>query len=201
MSGNADAPERPDGDRRRGEHASANRGASASVDQGVFHPAYGPVDAVLGYVLFYVVIERVTPAVVDVLTETVPGISPGIVTVGLAAFLWFVLAVTVLDQAGRQLAAFRGRADETSLWARIPSETEATVASLAVVVGGALAAFTFAAAMAMLPDAVRAVGAFDVDGVLALDVVTLVTFFASYAAATWGADRLLVGGMRVLWTE
>ncbi|WP_227133083.1 hypothetical protein [Halorubellus salinus] len=216
MSGNADAPERTDGDRRRGAHGSANREertatdreertatnseASAAAAGGVFHPAYGPVDAVLGYVLFYVVVERVTPAVVDVVTDAFPGISQSTVTFGLAALIWVALGLTVVDQVGRQVAAFRGRTDET-LWARIPSETEATVASLAVVVGGALAASTFTAAMATLPDAVRALATFDVAGVVALDVVTLATFFVSYAAATWGADRLLVGGMRVLWTE
>ncbi|MFC6954585.1 hypothetical protein [Halorubellus litoreus] len=201
MSRNADAPERTDGDRRRGEHASPTRGGSTSADRGVFRPAYGPVDAVLGYVLFYVVVDRVTPAFVDVLTDASLGISAGMVTFGLAAFLWFVLALTVVDQVGRQVAAFRGRTDESGLWARIPSETEATVASLAVVIGGALAAATFTVAMATLPDVVRSVAAFDVTGVVALDVVTLATFFASYAAATWGADRLLVGGVRVIWTE
>jgi hypothetical protein len=201
MIRNPDAPVRPDGDRRRGEHPSADHDEPASASRGVFRPAYGPVDAVLGYVLFYVVVELVTPAVVDVVTDALPGVSPGMVTSGLAAFLWFVLAVTVVDQIGRQVAAYRGRTDGTGLWAHIPSETEATVATLAVVVGGALAASTFTAAMAALPDAVHALAAFDVAGLLALDVVTVVTFFASYAAATWGADRLLVGGVRTIWTE
>ena len=68
-------------------------------------PAYGPVDALLTYAMFYVVIDRVTSTMQSTLSAAVPGLSPDTVGLGLAAFLWFVLVVTIIDQARRQLAA------------------------------------------------------------------------------------------------
>ena len=41
-------------------------GSHTGSRDGRYVPAYGPVDAVLGYALFYVVVDRATPTVVDV---------------------------------------------------------------------------------------------------------------------------------------
>lgn len=47
-------------------------------------PAYGPIEAGLGYLLFYVLVGRTTPAVVTVFSETVLDLSPSFVQFGLA---------------------------------------------------------------------------------------------------------------------
>jgi hypothetical protein len=68
-------------------------------------PAYGPIEAILGYVLFYVLVDRATPVVVETFSETVLDLSPSFLEFGLAMALWFVLGVTAIDQVRRQLAA------------------------------------------------------------------------------------------------
>lgn len=50
-------------------------------------PAYGPIEASLGYLLFYVLVNRVTPAVVTVFSDTVLDLSPSFVRFGLATAL------------------------------------------------------------------------------------------------------------------
>ena len=61
-------------------------------------PAYGPIEAILGYGLFYFLVERVTPAIVTVFSETVLDLAPSFIRFGLAVTLWFILIVTVIDQ-------------------------------------------------------------------------------------------------------
>ena len=50
-------------------------------------PAYGPIEAGLDYLLFYVLVDRVTPAVVTVFSDTVLDLSPSFVRFGLATAL------------------------------------------------------------------------------------------------------------------
>ncbi|NHN49243.1 hypothetical protein G9464_16830 [Halostella sp. JP-L12] len=85
-------------------------------------PAYGPIEASLGYLLFYVLVDRVTPAVVTVFSDTVLDLSPSFVRFGLATALWFILLVTAIDQTRRPLAALGvGTYDDYQLrvWSRV----------------------------------------------------------------------------------
>src|SRR6056297_2245399 len=86
------------------EYTSSSRSTATARDRPQF-PAYGPIDAVLGLVLFYVVVDRATPTVVDVFGEVLPDVSSSTVELGLAIFLWFVVAVTLIEQLRRQLIA------------------------------------------------------------------------------------------------
>jgi hypothetical protein len=109
-------------------------------------PAYGPVEAFLGFVLFLLVVERATPVVVSVVTDALPEVSPSTVGFGLATFAWFALAATVADQATRKLAALgigpreAKRLDRT---AGILSEPRALGYLAAALLGGAVAVLTF----------------------------------------------------------
>jgi hypothetical protein len=106
-------------------------------------PAYGPIDGVLGFAVFYVFVERATPTVVDVFTAAVPGVAASTVGFGLAALLWFVLAVTLLDQLQRQLAAVgvgtRSAVARADSEAGTPGETRLLVYLSGVTVGGVVA--------------------------------------------------------------
>jgi len=165
-------------------------------------PAYGPVDAVLGYVLFYVLVDRATPTVVDVTTGALPSISPSTVGLGLALFLWFVLVVTAIDQVRRQLAAFGVGSDADVRRAErvrpTPTRTQAALYLGLLVVGGVVAALTFEPALETAVSLIEIVAALDVGAFDLVAFVVITIFFVSYKAATWSADRLLVGGVRAL---
>lgn len=165
-------------------------------------PAYGPIDAALGYLLFYVVVDRATPTVLSVAAEVFPDVASSAVGFALASLLWFVLAVTVLDQGRRQAVAaglVDGDAGTTSIWPSVlPDETTDQLYLALLVVSGLVAASTFETAVETLVSLVRIVAALDV---AALDLVALLTtavFFVAYEAATFSLDRLLVGTVRRL---
>jgi hypothetical protein len=165
-------------------------------------PAYGPVEAFLGFVLFLLVGERATPVVVSVVTDALPGVSPSAVGFGLAAFAWVVLAATVVDQATRQLAALgvgpreaKRRADRT---AGIPSEPRALGYLAAALLGGAVAVLTFERGVGTAVASIPAVARLDPAGIAAADVAVVVAFFLSFWLATRAVDRLVVGGFRAL---
>jgi len=167
-------------------------------------PAYGPVEAVLGYLLFYVLVSRATPAAVAAFGGAGLDLSPSFLRFGLAAALWFVLALTAVDQLRRQLAALGvGTYDDGRLrvWSRVaPSSLRATGYLLALTVGAAVAAATFDGAvetlLALIPVAV-------VDGTAVdlADVLSLVAFFLAYSVAAHSLDRLAIGAIRALASE
>jgi len=160
------------------------------------------MDAVLGYALFYVVVDRATPTVMDVVTDALPGVSPSTVGLGLAIALWFVLAAIVLDQGRRQLAALGvGSAEDVRRAERTrptPTRTNVAVYLLLLLVGGAIAALTFDPAVETAVSLIRIVAALDVAAFDLVGFLVMALFFVSYKAATWSADRLLVGGVRAL---
>jgi hypothetical protein len=181
-----------------------SRSRTASRD-GRYVPAYGPVDAALGYALFYVIVDRATPIVVDVFGGVL-GATAASVRLGLAAFLWFVLVVTAVDQARRQLAALGvvGDADVTdgSIWSpAVPSETQALAYVVLLVLGGLVAAWTFEGAIGTLVSLIRVVAALDPGAFVLGEFLVMALFFVSFEAATYAADRLLVGGVRAMLLE
>jgi hypothetical protein len=163
-------------------------------------PADGPLTAVLGYVLFYVVVERATPAVVAVLTDALPDLPGSTVGLGLALFLWVVLALTVVDQATRQLAALGllERDDPADwLWTRVGLErVPATWYLAALAVGGTLAAVTVDAALAAVPVLVRAAASLGSEPFPAADLAVLGVFAVAFDVASTALDRLVLGGVR-----
>lgn len=182
------------------EYSSTWRTGAARSDDRRF-PAYGPVEAVLGYAMFYVVVDRVTPAVVTVFSETVLDLSPSLVGLGLASALWFVFALTVVDQARRQLVALGVLADTgpPDLWSRLSLPPVSTGWHLvATVAGGAVAALTFEAAMAAVVALIPVVATVDVAAFVPGQILALLAFFVSYGVATRSLDRVAVRGVRAL---
>ncbi|MFB6184581.1 MAG: hypothetical protein ABEI96_08510 [Haloarculaceae archaeon] len=190
MSTYADAGPRTDASPRTG---SRTRG---------YVPAYGPVDAAFGFALFYVLVDRATPTVVAVLTDALADVSPSFVRLGLAAVLWFVLGVTVLDQFRRQLAAL-GLASHHAVRPRTaargtPSRAQTVAYALGVVVGGAVAAWTFERAVETAVSLIRVVAALDAGAFVSVEFLVMVVFFVAFGVATHSLDRLVVGGVRAL---
>jgi len=168
-------------------------------------PAYGPIEAGLGYLLFYVLLDRVTPAVVTVFSETVLDLSPSFVRFGLATALWFVLVVTAIDQLRRQLAALGvGTYDDYRLrvWSRVtPSSLQTTGYLLALVAGTAVAMITFDRAVEALLSLIPVASTVDVVAFDLVELFVMVVFFPSYSAAAHSLDRLVIGGVRTLMSE
>jgi len=168
-------------------------------------PAYGPIEAGLGYLLFYVLLDRVTPAVVSVFSETVLNLSPSFVRFGLATALWFVLVVTAIDQVRRQLAALGvGTYDDSRLrvWSRVtPSSLRTTGYLLALIAGTAVAVITFDHAVEALISLIPVVATVDVVAFDLVELFVMVVFFLSYSAAAHSLDRLVIGGVRALTFE
>ncbi|MFD1647539.1 hypothetical protein [Haloarchaeobius litoreus] len=167
-------------------------------------PAYGPVDAALGYWLFYVVVDRATPTVVELFAERVLEVSPTLVRLGLAAVLWFVLAVTVLDQLRTQFDALTGRSGRRRGFVAghlLPAQYWLLVFGLGVALGGATALVTFEVGLDGAVTLIESVATLDVAAILLLDVVAVVVFFGSFAVASFSLDRLTVRVIRELLTE
>lgn len=151
------------------------------------------------YVLFYVVVDRATPTVVDVLSGIL-GVPSSLVGPGLAAFLWFVLVTTVPDRARRQLTALGVLSGDTreSVWSpAIPSETQALAYVALLVIGGLVAAWTFEPAIGTAVSLVRVVATLDVGAVDLAEFPVMAVFFVAIETAAYAFDRLLVGGARM----
>ncbi|CQR51696.1 MULTISPECIES: hypothetical protein [Haloferax] len=192
MNAHAGADPEPDPDRPRGREP---------------FPAYGPVDAALGFVVFYLFVERATPTVVDILTSAVTGLSASAVGFGLAAVLWFVFAVTTLDQLRRQLAALGlvsddGRRTDGARSVRAaPSALRLLSSAVVAVVAGFIAAVTFDRAVDAGIALIRLVadlglGVFLFGAFPLVEFLVMVVFFVSFGAATRSLDRLVVGSVR-----
>ena len=163
-------------------------------------PPYGPVDALLGYALFYVVVDRVTPTAVAAAADALPDVAPSAVRFAFASLLWFVLVLTVVDQLRRQLAALgvgsHGEVDPDPATRGPPPEPVALGSLLGLVLGGSVAWLTFEAGLATVASFIDSVVRLDVDGLLVVDAALLVVFFVAYGVATWSLDRLVVGAVR-----
>lgn len=181
-----------------GYYADTDPDADASRDAVLF-PAYGPIDSILGFVVFYVFVGRATPTIVEVFT-TATGMAASAVGFGLAAVLWFIFAVTVLDLGRRQLAAVgvgsEDSVDEITRQGGVPSETRALFYLAVTVVGGVVAWWTFETAVETGIDLIRLVGTLDTAAFDLVGFVVMILFFVSFGAATRALDRLVVGGVR-----
>lgn len=162
-------------------------------------PAYGPLEAAIGYVLFYVIVDRATPTLVAVVGDVVPGVA-SLVGLGLALLLWFVLAVTTIDQLRRQLAALglvTADPRSASLWSlAVPTGASFVWHAALLVAAGAVAAWTYERALVTAVEAIRWVAALDAGAFVSVEFAVLVVFFVSFSLASHAVDRLVVGGVR-----
>ncbi|WP_411968762.1 hypothetical protein [Haloferax sp. YSSS75] len=169
--------------------------------EGGLFPAYGPIDSLLSFVVFYVFVDRATPTVVEVFTD-IAGVSASAVEFATAAFLWFILVVTLVDIVRRQFAAVgmgsQNSVEQVTRQRGVPSTTRMLVYAAVVVVGGAVASLTFERAVDAGITMFRIVGTLDVTGFDVVSFVVMVLFFVSFGAATRALDRLVIGVVRAV---
>ena len=169
-------------------------------DGGLF-PAYGPIDSILSYVVFYIFVEQATPTIIEVFT-TVTGMPASAVGFGTAALLWFILVVTGIDIVRRQLAAVgigtRDSIDQTDRQRGAPSTTRMLVYAGVVVVGGAIASVTFQTAVDVGITMIRILGTLDFATFDFVAFFVMILFFVTFGAATRALDRLVIGGVRAV---
>lgn len=168
-------------------------------------PTYGPIEASLGYLLFYVLVDRVTPAVVTVSSDTVLGLSSSFVRFGLAIALWFILVVTAIDQTRHQLAALGvGTYDDYRLrvWSRVtPTSLRTAGYLLALIASTVVAVITFDRAVEALMSLIPVVATVDVAAFDFVELFVMVVFFVAYSVAAHSLDRLVIGGIQALMSE
>lgn len=168
-------------------------------------PAYGPVEAVLGFALFYVLVDRATPALVDIAADLLPGVAPGAVQLATALALWFILVVTAIDQFRRQLAALgvatHDQVDPDPATRQPPSEPLALGYLVAFVFASGIAVSTADRGIDAAITVFAAVARLDVAAIVPAEVVLVVVFVVAFNVAARCLDRLLVGGVRWLLTD
>jgi hypothetical protein len=153
-------------------------------------------------VLFYVLVDRATPVVVETFSETVLDLSPSFLEFGLAMALWFVLGVTAIDQVRRQLAALGLVSyDEYQLrvWSRVtPSSLRTTGYLVALVVGGGVAVLTFQHTIETLVSPLPLFATVDPARFDIIGLLAMVAFFVAYGIATHSLHRLVIGAIHAL---
>lgn len=181
---------------------AAETGGPRREERSPQFPAYGPIEALLGYLLFFVLVDRTTPAIVETFSVTVLDLAPSFLKFGLAAGLWFVFVVTAIDQTRRQLAALGVVADDDyrlRLWSRVtPASLRTAGYLLALVVGTAVAAVTFDPAVEALLTLIPVVASAEVGAFDPLEFVVMIIFFVAYSLAAHSLDRLVIDGVRRL---
>lgn len=173
----------------------------------LYAPEYGPVRRLFEYVLFYVVVERLTGLLVE-LFEEIPPMATHAPTLRFASAvaLVVVLVVVVLWEARRQYVANPvALADIGSLR---PSPRRLAVAGGALVVGAGVVVYGWATVVAFTGDpevlltvteeTMTAVSSASgpvatAVAVLATDIGVLAAFTVGFVLLAYGIDRLLIG--------
>lgn len=187
------------------ESVAAGRRSERTARDGpirLYYPEYGSISGVLGYWLFYYVVDLATEPLAERLPAVLPDLTASVVTTWLAVTLWFFLGVTILDVVLRQVRpnphAFESEGERTRfLRSRRPTSVENTLYLGALAVGTALVALNWTAPAALVPRLVATLGSVEaLAAVPAFDVAGLVAFFVGFWWTTFALDRLLVGGLR-----
>ena len=176
------------------ETATPNGSSDPRPDAGF--PAYGPVEAALGYVVFYVFVTRATPTVAEVLPSAIEGLAPSTVRFGLAVVLWLALAANLLEQVRRQVVAVRTGYGDDFFQAAVATETWMLGYGLMLLFGGLVAWVTFDRAVESGIEMLRILVTLDFGALVVAEVVVLIAFFVCWGVAIRAADRLVIGGLR-----
>jgi hypothetical protein len=198
-SGSTDA----EGRTSPGARERAARGRTRGTFR-VFYPEYGPVEAALGLVVLYLVVDVATPVLVESLAEPLPDLVPEPLTTLTAASLWVLSALVVfaaaLDQWRVNPREFGSREDRDRFLDANRLEEWRYYANAGLVLAGAAVAVvswdTFRAVLEPVLVTVVEVDAASLSGTPIADVVVFVAFFVGVSAVTRGIDRVVVGSLR-----
>jgi len=172
----------------------------------LLYPQYGPVEALVGVGVFYAIVDRMTPVLVEALEGVLPTLVPDPFTTLLAMFLWAIALLTLGSQVYAQLRpnplTFESRADRQAyLDRKRPTDGEYTFNLVLLTLGAIIALLAWNGAIGFLEDVIPVVVELDGEVPAAMTVenaFVLAAFFVGLAAYTRGLDRLVIGGMREL---
>lgn len=182
-------------------------GGDAADPTRLYAPEYGPIRRIAEYVLFYVVVDRLTRLLVELFTEFPPlATHAPTLELGSAIALVVVLLVVGLWEVRRQYRANPVDADDVG--GLRPSARGLAIAGGALAVGAAIVAsgwrtvVTFTGdpevLMTVATEAATAVSAASgpvatAAAVLGTDLGVVVAFVAGFVLLAYGLDRLLIG--------
>ena len=166
-------------------------------------PEYGPVEALLGFGLFYVVVTIVHDALRTDLLAVAPEWVPEPLGFAAAAALWFVGAVILLSEAARQVAAnprWYRTAPERRRAARRLAPTRGFTVLYALV--GLLGTVFAVAGVPAIEPTFRGIAAAVVTRTIPTIDATLLAqflvFWLGWSLATRAVDRLSIGALRAV---
>lgn len=168
----------------------------------LFVPAYGPIEAVLGYGFFYFLVAVGTPVVRDAVADSPLGIDPGLVTFASAGALWLILGLTILGQLTEQWRDNPRRFDDAEslhqfLAAIAPSISRMQGWAFAALLGLLIVVFGFDAFLdsyrSLLEGMVLVVGTQEGVSVVFGSLPWFIVYTIGFSLVTRYTDRLLLG--------
>lgn len=167
-----------------------------------FVPAYGPIEGLMGFGLFYVLVDIGTPVAMEAFARTRIGIDPSVIGTAGAIALWVILGLTVFGQAAEQVRGNPRRFSDreaagTYLSAMAPSGARLRTWAVLFVVGAAITGFGLQVFLesfeALLEWSIVTVGSADARPVPFRLVGWFVGYSIGFSLFTRYTDRLVLG--------
>ena len=168
------------------------------------YPEYGPVETLLGIGLFYLLVDRLTPVIVEGLASPFPSLGADTVRTSLAVAIWVIAGLSLLGLVLTQVKANPRRFENAEglnrfLAVRRPTDRHYRFHLALTIFGGTTAMLawerTLAVLAAILPMVVAPSGELPAT-ITVGNAAVLVVFFLGFAASARGLDRLVIGGVR-----
>lgn len=188
---------RTDSDRRSDSDRPSDSGRRI-----LFVPTYGPIEAVLGYGFFYVLVAVGTPIVRDAVADSPLGIDPGLVTLAAAGALWVILGLTILGQLTEQWRDNPRRFEDAEsthqfLTAIAPSISRMQGWALLALLGLVVVVFGFEAFLdsyrLLLEGMVLVVGTGENASMVFRSLPWVIVYTIGFSLVTRYTDRLILG--------
>lgn len=181
----------------------SRQGTAQPVER--FVPAYGPIEAVLGYGFFYFLVHVGTPVVQAAVADSGLGIEPSLIGWAAAVALWAILLLTLLGQATEQASENPRRYEDLAaarrgLDALAPSMPRMQAWSYLWVVGMLIAVFGIGVFLesfrALLSHGVVLLDSGFQGTVFTPEFVWFVVYTIAFSLVTRYTDRLILGWYR-----
>ncbi|MFB6267258.1 MAG: hypothetical protein ABEI31_06340 [Halodesulfurarchaeum sp.] len=168
-------------------------------------PEYGLIDALLGYLLFYLVVRATTPILARELSVIIEGFDASAIRFAAATLLWFILFLTVVEQVRVQLDAnprqFGTREGARTVLTEEVNPRLTTLDGGGVLLAGILVWIGYPMFVEQLQDLLATFIWVMEDRqpppISAAGVATVVGYGLLYSIFTWFADRVVIGTFRL----
>lgn len=163
-------------------------------------PAYGAIQSLVGYVVFYLVVRAIRPTFTALFADY--GLDPEFVAFGVNAFVWLIFVLTVIGEGQRQWEANPRRFANQGEWRSFLEERTPSATVFLLYVGGV--AFAGILALRYWDRFVRSIEAViveivalpDIPAIPPVTIAWIVTIGVALAVFGWCLDRVVIGGAR-----